>query len=162
MSNVQRLSKKIGLNTLISWGASVVIIGLTFKILHWRGGEWMIGLGLLVEACLFFLLGYAAMSDNSGQALTFVPEETERVTNNKLDDVLATNIDADVLDRLKTGFEKFNKTVESVNSVAGSAETTQKMLVEIEHATIEIQELRKNIAELNNAYRSQLEAFRKA
>ena len=54
--------KKIGLNTVISWGASIVILGLMFKILHWKGGEWMIGLGLITESILFFILGVAAMS----------------------------------------------------------------------------------------------------
>ncbi|NGM62450.1 gliding motility protein GldL [Sphingobacterium sp. SGG-5] len=49
-----------GINTLINWGATVVIIGLMFKILHFKGGEWMIGIGLAVEACLFFLMGFMA------------------------------------------------------------------------------------------------------
>ena len=38
--------KKVGLNTVISWGASVVIIGLMFKILHWPFGELFIAVGL--------------------------------------------------------------------------------------------------------------------
>src|SRR5690606_32432062 len=47
-----------GINTLINWGASVVIIGLMFKILHFKGGERMIGVGLAVEAVLFFIMGF--------------------------------------------------------------------------------------------------------
>src|SRR5690606_6678097 len=53
---------KLGINTLISWGASVVIVGLMFKILHFQGGEWMIAVGLSVEALLFFILGFQAES----------------------------------------------------------------------------------------------------
>lgn len=49
-----------GINTLINWGATVVIIGLMFKILHFKGGEWMIGIGLAVEALLFFIMGFMA------------------------------------------------------------------------------------------------------
>lgn len=47
-----------GINTFINWGATVVIIGLMFKILHFKGGEWMIGVGLAVEALLFFIMGF--------------------------------------------------------------------------------------------------------
>lgn len=56
----QKRKFKFGINTLISWGASIVIIGLMFKILHWQGGEWMIAIGLIVEAFLFFILGFQA------------------------------------------------------------------------------------------------------
>ena len=47
-----------GINTFINWGATVVIIGLMFKILYLPGGEWMIGIGLAVEALLFFIMGF--------------------------------------------------------------------------------------------------------
>ncbi len=48
------------LHTAISWGASIVIIGALFKILHIGGiwGNYMIGLGLGVEAFLFFVTGF--------------------------------------------------------------------------------------------------------
>jgi len=48
------------LHVAISWGASVVILGALFKILHIGGtfGNWAIGAGLGVEAFLFFLTGF--------------------------------------------------------------------------------------------------------
>ena len=48
------------LHVAISWGASIVILGAMFKINHWGGqvGTYMIGLGLTVEAILFFTLGF--------------------------------------------------------------------------------------------------------
>lgn len=158
MNNLQKAGKKISINTLISWGASIVIIGLTFKILHWRGGEWMIGIGLLVEALLFFLMGYASLSEHEETVKTPPQRPAER----PLDDVLSTSIDQQSIERLRNSFEHFNKTVESVNSVTGSVDATQKMLKEMEQATLEVQELRKNLAELNNVYRAQLDAYRKA
>lgn len=47
------------LHVAISWGASIVILGALFKILHIGGsfGNLAIGVGLGVEACLFFLTG---------------------------------------------------------------------------------------------------------
>ncbi len=47
-----------GINNIVSWGATVVIIGLMFKILHWPGATYFIVMGLMMEALLFFLLGF--------------------------------------------------------------------------------------------------------
>ena len=47
-----------GISSFINWGATVVIIGLMFKILHWPYGEWFIAIGLSVEALLLFIMGF--------------------------------------------------------------------------------------------------------
>lgn len=41
-----------------SWGATVVIVGAMFKILHLPGGTVVIGFGLSVEAFLFFIAAF--------------------------------------------------------------------------------------------------------
>jgi gliding motility-associated protein GldL len=47
-----------GINNIVSWGATIVIIGLLFKIQHWQYATVFITLGLGTEALLFFLLGF--------------------------------------------------------------------------------------------------------
>src|SRR3978361_2220978 len=47
-----------GINNIVSWGATVVIVGLMFKILHLPGATYFIAGGLTTEAILFFLLGF--------------------------------------------------------------------------------------------------------
>ncbi len=47
-----------GISNIVSWGATVVIVGLMFKILHWPGATWFIAGGLSAEALLFFMLGF--------------------------------------------------------------------------------------------------------
>src|ERR1700749_2560180 len=56
MAGKQKL--KIGINNVVSWGATVVIIGLLFKIQHWPYSGIFISVGLLTEAFLFFILGF--------------------------------------------------------------------------------------------------------
>lgn len=51
-------SKPYGITNIVSWGATVVIIGLLFKIQHWPYGGTFISAGLITEAALFFLLGF--------------------------------------------------------------------------------------------------------
>lgn len=50
--------KPYGIGNIVSWGASVVIVGLMFKILHLPGSTYFIAGGLTVEALLFLLLGF--------------------------------------------------------------------------------------------------------
>jgi len=47
-----------GINNVVSWGATVVIVGLLFKIQHWPYGGFFISLGLGMEAFLFAILGF--------------------------------------------------------------------------------------------------------
>jgi len=49
---------KVGINNIVSWGATVVIIGLMAKLQHWPWGDWMIVVGLGTEAFLFLILGF--------------------------------------------------------------------------------------------------------
>ncbi len=135
-SNQQK--KKIGLNTVISWGASVVIIGLMFKILHLPGGEYMIAIGLCVESFLFFILGIASMAvEEEGTA--------SPADGSKLHDLLATSITPKIIESLSNGFKQFNNTVASVNQVAGSFNTTQNLIKEMETTTSDIKKFRDNM-----------------
>ena len=137
--------KKIGLNTVISWGASVVILGLMFKILHWKGGELMIAAGLITEAILFFILGIAAMN---------VEEEGAAAEGggSGLHDLLATSITPKVIEGLSNGFKQFNTSVQAVNQIVGSAGTSQNFLKEVETATTDIKKFRDNMSSVSGGF----------
>jgi len=150
MSSNQK--KKIGLNSVISWGASVVIIGLMFKILHWPGGELFIAVGLLTEAFLFFILGIASM---------VVVEENGKTGDaggSGLHDLLATAITPKVIEGLSNGFKQFNATVAQVNQVAGSFNVTQNLIKEIETASGDVKKFRDNM----NAVGAGFDSFSKS
>jgi uncharacterized protein YukE len=138
--------KKIGLNTVISWGASVVIVGLMFKILHLQGGEIMIAVGLMTEAILFFILGIASMAvvEDDGVA--------SPADGSKLHDLLATSITPKIIESLSTGFKQFNTTVASVNQVAGSFNTTQALLKEMENTTTDVKKFRDNMSSVAGGF----------
>ncbi len=46
------------LNFVYSWGASIVIIGTMFKLLHLPYANWVIGIALTVEAFVFFIFAF--------------------------------------------------------------------------------------------------------
>src|SRR5690606_5720926 len=58
--NLKKKDNSRWLHVAISWGASIVIVGVLFKILYIGGSfaNYMIGIGLAVEAFLFFLMGF--------------------------------------------------------------------------------------------------------
>ncbi|MGJ1268719.1 gliding motility protein GldL [Sphingobacterium spiritivorum] len=136
---------KFGINTLINWGATVVIIGLMFKILHFKGGEWMIGIGLAVEALLFFIMGFLASEsevdwtrvypeldeDYNGElpkagarpAIAAAPAATGNTA--ALDKLLQdAKIDENLIGNLGDGLRTFSDKVASISKVADTATAT--------------------------------------
>jgi len=140
-------TKKIGLNSVISWGASVVIIGLMFKILHWQGAEAMICVGLITESLLFAILGFAAMTVHVED-----PTKDGDKGGSALHDLLATSITPKIVERLSMGFQQFNKTVESVNQVAGSFNVTQNLIKELETTTGDVKKFRDNMTAVGSGF----------
>ncbi len=145
--------KKVGLNSVISWGASVVIVGLMFKILHWKGGEFMIAAGLMTEAVLFFILGVAAMSAEEETPAAAAADKK----SSGLDELLATTISPAVIQKLGQGFDQFNKTVAAVNGIIPTAAVAQTMFKEIEAATADVKKFRDQM----NGIAASFDAFGK-
>lgn len=138
---------KLGINTLINWGATVVIVGLMFKILHFKGGEWMIGIGLAVEALLFFIMGF--MQSESEPDWTRVYPELDDDFNGELpvraakplpiaqsvavgntaalDKLLQdAKIDENLIGNLGDGLRTFSDKVSSISKVADTATATNQ------------------------------------
>lgn len=155
--------KKFGfsINTLINWGATVVIIGLMFKILHFKGGEWMIGIGLAVEAFLFFIMGFMSAEkdvdwtrvypeldeDFSGElptrssSLNIVQPVTTGNTV-ALDKLLQdAKIDENLIGNLGDGLRTFGDKVASISKVADTAVATNQFADKLNAASIGVSQL---------------------
>ena len=136
-----------GINTLINWGASVVIVGLMFKILHFKGGEWMIGIGLAVEALLFFVMGfltsekdvdwtrvYPELDENFNGELptrskqpTAVAQPVVAGNTAALDKLLQdAKIDENLIGNLGDGLRAFSDKVSAISKVADTATATNQ------------------------------------
>lgn len=148
----QKKKFKFGINTLISWGASVVIVGLMFKILHWKGGEMMIAAGLITEALLFFALGFQAETtetdwtrvypeldpDFKGELPTSSSFQSSSSPNSTaaLDKMLSdAKIGPDLIESLGTGLRTFGDKVSAISNVADSASATTELTAKIRTAS---------------------------
>lgn len=138
---------KFGINTLINWGATVVITGLMFKILHFKGGEWMIGIGLAVEAVLFFVMGFIQSEPEPDWTKVYpeldedfhgeLPARSQRVAQvaqpvaigntAALDKLLQdAKIDENLIGNLGEGLRTFGDKVASISKVADTAVATNQ------------------------------------
>jgi gliding motility-associated protein GldL len=158
----QKKKFKFSLDTIISWGASVVIIGAMFKILHLPNGSLIIGIGLGTEAILFFLMGFVAQQKSPSWEKVYpqlsedyvgeLPNMQKPVKLNELEfkgsaggGLPDLKIGDDVVGKIKEGLENFS------NKVAGIASTADATLASNEFAT-KLKEASQKAGSLNTAF----------
>jgi gliding motility-associated protein GldL len=142
-----------GINNIVSWGATVVIVGLMFKIQHWPGATWFITGGLSAEAILFFLLGFQR-EDKEIDWRRAYPEldegfEGELPKSKKLgggdsfsntaalDQMLAeAKIGPELIGSLADGLRTFGDKVNSISRVTDAGDATIAFTNKVKQATM--------------------------
>jgi gliding motility-associated protein GldL len=142
-----------GINNVVSWGATVVIIGLLFKIRHLPNGDLFITIGLGAEALLFFILGFQREEveidwtraypelahDYNGE----LPQATQRnipatgATQNTaaLDKMLAdAKIGPELIGSLGEGLRTFGDKVANISKVADVGAATNEFGAKLKSA----------------------------
>jgi gliding motility-associated protein GldL len=141
------------LHVAISWGASIVILGAMFKINHWGGqlGTYMIGLGLMVEALLFFTLGFFPPAedpewervypelavDYKGELPTRGVIKNNSATGavNALDKLLTdAEVSPESINSLGEGLKKFTEKMDRINNIADVSLATDEFSEKLKHA----------------------------
>jgi gliding motility-associated protein GldL len=155
------------LHVAISWGASIVIIGALFKILHLGGiwGNYMIGIGLGVEAFLFFLTGffppapepawdrvYPELNEDFNGELPKVSARPVQVASTgfsstaALDKMLGdAKIGPELIESLGNGLRTFSDKVTAISTVADASLATTEFTGKIKTASA-------SFDSLNNAF----------
>ncbi len=148
--------KPFGIDNIISIGATVVIIGLLFKIQHWQYATFFITLGLGTEAVLFLILGlqrdykevdwtraYPELDETySGE----LPKVTARVaaapapsaySNTAALDKMLTDakIGPELISSLGDGLRTFGDKVNSISRVADAGAATTEYTEKLKSAS---------------------------
>lgn len=142
---------KVGINNIVSWGATVVIIGLMAKLQHWPAGDWLIVAGLGTEAILFFLLGFQREDDGvdwtkvypelaedyQGELPKVSARPTTAVGNTAaLDKMLQdARISPDLIGNLGDGLRTFGDKVASISKVSDASLATEQFTEKVKGAT---------------------------
>ncbi|WP_342329603.1 gliding motility protein GldL [Pedobacter sp. FW305-3-2-15-E-R2A2] len=141
----------------ISLGASVVILGALFKILHLGGvwGNYMIGIGLGVEAILFALTGFIQpepepewervypelRADYDGElptssARAAVQPAASFSSTAALDKMLAdAKVGPELIESLGTGLRTFGDKVAAISNVADASTATNEFTSKLKTAS---------------------------
>jgi gliding motility-associated protein GldL len=149
------------INVVVSWGATVVIIGLMFKILHKPHATEFISAGLITEAAIFFILGIQEwiMGDGDEQPVTVnVAAGAAYPGASALDEVINKEISPELIRSLKTGLETFGDKVASISNLAAAADETAGLTAKVKAAagsfdklSIAFENATANLAEMANS-----------
>ncbi len=163
------LKKKKFMNMAYGLGASVVLIGALFKILHFSIGPLtggvMLTIGLVTEAIIFFLSAFEDVDEDLDWSLVY-PElaggdgmgrlngkgDAESMLSDKLDTMLAeANLDSEKMDRLSTSIQNFAGAAETIAPAANSVAATSKYSEQLTLAA-------SNMESLNSLYKVQYDS----
>ena len=131
-----------GLDSLISWFASVVIIGLMFKILHLPNGDIFIGVGLAAEAIVFFIMGWIKQ-DPTEQQIIVKPGEGGSIAEK-----LLSEIDPATIAKLEAGLKNFADKVTAISAAADTAAFSNEFAAKLQTASASFDQLNATVKQL--------------
>ena len=148
---------------LYGLGAAVVIMGALFKIIHLKGADLMLIIGLTTEAVIFAISAFEAQPKEYDWSLAYPELENELAIEKKvrrssgtvtqeLDRMLEdAKIGPDLLDSLSSGMRKLSETAASLNTATDAAGASAAYSEQLGAAA-------KNMEALNALYAVQLES----
>lgn len=145
-----------------SLGASVVILGAMFKILHLNGASYMLGIGMSVEA-IIFALGIFDKPVKEFEWNKIFDFENERNRSNNLVSTPQTESksslkvnytetisDVDVK-KLSEGIKNLSTTAEQLNALTAVVKSTDKLTSNLDNASEMTSKFIQSQEQLNNA-----------
>lgn len=145
-------------------GASIVILGALFKIMHWNGAGPMLIIGLGTEAVLFFMFAFAPQPHDPAWERVY-PELDDQVwakmqkegkpavgagagTSKSLDSMLSSaNIDQGLIDRLGKGFSSLSDSVSKMSDISGASVATKEYADKVKSASAALNEMNKSYSQ---------------
>lgn len=153
-------------------GASVVILGALFKIMHWPGGNEMLILGLVVEALVFAYSAFEPVDDDldwslvypelaggeqvrRNEAIVVEEKEAEGMLSKKLDAMLReAKLDANLMESLGNSIRNFEGAAKGIAPTVDSMASQKKYSEELSVAAAQMETL-------NNIYKAQVQSAAK-
>ena len=163
-TNKKSLLTPQNLNMAYGLGASIVILGALFKILHWElgplNGSVLLAVGLITEAVIFAISAFEKVDDGLDWSLVY-PElaggesknqDPEGLLSKKLDGILReAKLDSQLMSDLGDSIRSFGAAAQSMAPTADALESTKKYGEQIASAAAQMESL-------NGIYQMQMEA----
>ncbi len=148
----QSKNKKKLFNMAYGLGASVVILGALFKIVHWPGGTEMLIIGMITEAVVFGMSAFESVEQDldwtkvypelAGGVAGAEAQTSEGMLSQKLDEMLEqANLDSDKMSRLASSIQNFAGAAENIAPAADSITASTRYSEQLSIAAIELESL---------------------
>ena len=164
---------------IYGWGASIVIVGALFKILHWPGANIMLIVGLLTEAGIFFISVFEPVHEEVDWTLVYpelalghadddihsLPESSsDETVIEQLDNMLAeSKIEPELIESLGKGMRNLSDSANKLNDISSASDATEEYVSNLKGASSKVGELStayddatnsiaSKAGELSNAY----------
>ena len=168
---------------LYGWGASVVIVGALFKIMHWPYSGLLLIIGLGTEATIFFFSAFEPLHEELDWTLVYpqlsgLDEDDElEITKQqtpvssgdallKFDQMLDKAGGANLFDKLGNGIENLNLRVNEMANISSAAIATNEFTENVKKASGSVNELssayKKSVAEVENSVSNLAEAYKQS
>lgn len=142
---------------LYGWGASIVIVGALFKIMHWPGAGLMLTIGLLTEAVIFafsafepphmdvdWSLVYPELA-GMGEEVDLLEEESSEDKGSiteQLDTMLEdARIGPDLIESLGAGLRSMAENATKMSDLSTAAASTSDYATSMQNAASEVNKL---------------------
>lgn len=164
-----KTSKKI-FNMAYGIGASIVILGALFKIMHWPYGNELLIVGLVAEALVFFISAFEPIDDELDWSLVYPelstglsvgkkskavaenPEDAQGLLSKKLDEMLKdARLDSNLMSSLGDSIRSFEGAAKEMQPTADAMNATKKYSQEMSLAAAQMESL-------NSLYKVQVES----
>jgi len=165
-------------------GASVVIIGALFKIMHWPGAGYMLMAGLGTEAIIFFFSAFEPLHEELDWTLVYPQlsgldegDEIEIASSHsgpissgdalvKFDQLLDKAGGANLFDKLGSGIENLSLKVGEMASITNAAVATNEYTENMKKASGSVVELtgvyKKSVGEVTTSVTGLSEAYKQS
>ena len=164
-------------DTAVSIGAAVVIIGALFKILHWKGANELLIVGMFTEAAIFLIYAVLPADEHGGVTKiqdggTTKLDSTQLVTalNEVKDAIVTTNGNLDTMknsvENLKALNQQFVEMSSNLKQLGNFTENAQKLantmsdsIEDANRTKSELNSLANNLGKLNGIYQNMFTAM---
>ncbi len=155
------------MNFVYGFGAAIVIVGALFKILHLKGADIMLTVGLLTEAGIFTISAFEPVHMDPDWSLVY-PElagaepttKKEKQVNKgsisqQLDAMLAeAKIGPDLIQSLGTGLQSLSTNVKDMSEISSAAVATNEYAANATKAAKNMDEISKSTAMVSDSLSS--------
>lgn len=145
-------------------GAAVVIVGALFKILHWKGADVMLMVGLLTEAFLFTISAFEPLHKETDWTLVYPelaglePKEKKAKGNNsgtvsqQLDKMLEeAKVGPELIQSLGNGLKSLNENVTNLKDLSSAAVATDEYTKNVQTAAASVSGISSSYAKAVDA-----------